>query len=274
MYGRRKTAGPTLGPRGWNRPKPEWVRQEIIRLSAQGPDLGCRHLAAIFNRRCAMRGMTVGKTYVSAVIRRHHHEIRIARRAIRRRKLGPGPQNRVWAMDLTGKTDNHGNLHPILGILDQGSRADLVLSVLPNRSTAALLRALASCIESFGKPMYLRTDNEAAFRSWPFRLALWCVGIRHQLIEPRCPWQNGRIERFFGTLKQKLDQWTVDNREQLVASLHLFRVWYNHVRPHQHLQSMTPAEAWEGVDIQKQPPKYTIRFDEWDGLLTGYYVGR
>jgi len=72
------------------------------------------------------------------------------------------------------------------------------------------------------------------------------VGIRHQRIEPHCPWQNGRIERFFGTLKHALDRWAVENRDQLNTSLLLFRLWYNHARPHQNLQGHTPAEAWRG----------------------------
>jgi transposase InsO family protein len=28
--------------------------------------------------------------------------------------------------------------------------------------------------------------------------------LEHQRAEARCPWQNGRIERFFGTLKDTL----------------------------------------------------------------------
>ncbi|MGA9855273.1 MAG: hypothetical protein WBR29_08375, partial [Gammaproteobacteria bacterium] len=56
-YGRRK---PLAVPSHLRMPaKPEWVRQEIIKLKAQGPDLGCRHLAMIFNRRYAAKGMTV-----------------------------------------------------------------------------------------------------------------------------------------------------------------------------------------------------------------------
>ena len=46
----------------------------------------------------------------------------------------------------------------------------------------------------------------AMFRSVAFRITLWLAGIRHQLTVPGCPWQNGRIERLFGTLKAKLDR--------------------------------------------------------------------
>lgn len=188
-YGRRQTL-PEPG-HCFRAPKPAWGREEIIRLKARGPELGCRPISQIFNRRHAREGMTVGKTFVSKVIGTHRYEIQVARRALRRRKLRAGPRNRVWGLDLTGKGDAHGQVHPILGILDHGSRSSLVLRALPNKSTATLLRAIAACVERFGKPQTLRTDNEAMFRSWLFRLSLWLVGIRHQRIEPHCPWQTG-----------------------------------------------------------------------------------
>ncbi len=256
---------------GFRAPKPAWVREEIIRLKAQGPQLGCRHIAMIFNRRHAARGMSVGKTFVSTVICRHNYEIQLARRALRRRKLRAGPRNRVWGLDLTGKTDEQGRLHSILGILDHGSRASMILTALPNKSTATLLRAIAACVERFGRPRVLRTDNEAMFRSWLFRWALGLAGIRHQRIEPHCPWQNGRIERFFGTLKGKLDHFAVDSRADLNGALVQFRLWYNHIRPHQSLQGRTPAEIWAGRDIYRRPSRKAVWFDAWDGLLTGEY---
>jgi len=269
-YGRRK---PLAAPSHLRMPaKPEWVRQEIITLKAQGPDLGCRHIAMIFNRRFTAKGMTVGKTFVSQVIRKYHYDIRIIRQKLRRRKLWAGPKNRIWGLDLTGKTDDQGQLHSILGILDHGTRANLTLAVLKNKSTATLLRGLANGIERFGRPQTLRTDNEAMFRSWLFRLSLWLVGIRHQRIEPHCPWQNGRIERFFGSLKHALDHWAVENQDQLNTSLHLFRLWYNHVRPHQNLQGRTPAEVWSNVDIHQRRLQKEYWFEAWDGLLTGYYL--
>jgi putative transposase len=110
------------------------------------------------------------------------------------------------------------------------------------------------------------------FTSWLFRFSLLLLGIRHQRTERHCPWQNGRIERLFGTLKKKLNQWQVANREQLNLSLHQFRFWYNHVRPHQYLEGRTPAEVWQGKDIYANKPKREYWFEAWDGLLTGYYL--
>lgn len=110
-------------------------------------------------------------------------------------------------MDLTGKTDAAGNLHMIFGLIDHGSRVLLRLAALPNKSSWILLGNLFLAIGKYGKPCMVRTDNEACFTSRLFRTVLWLVGIRQQCSDPGCPWQNGRIERLFGTLKQKLDQW-------------------------------------------------------------------
>ena len=113
--------------------KPAWVTHEIIRLKALMPDAGCRSLALIFNRRyAASRRMTVGKSFVADTIRRHRYEIEVERRRIKHRVTSLLPRNRVWAMDMTGKTDSQGKLHMILGVVDHGTRGLLTLARTAN----------------------------------------------------------------------------------------------------------------------------------------------
>lgn len=221
--------------------KPAWVTREIIRFKALMPDAGCRTIALVFNRRFvrhadAKRRMTVGKSFVADTLRRNRYEIELERRRIKHRVPPAPPRNLVWAMDLTGKTDTQGKLHMIFGLLDHGSRGLLALAALPDKGSWTLLGHLFLAIGKYGKPRAVRTDNEACFTSRVFRGVLALAGIRQQRSDPGCPWQNGRIERLFGTLKQKLDQWEVAGFEALSVSLGEFRLWYNHVRPHQHLQ--------------------------------------
>lgn len=104
-------------------------------------------------------------------------------------------------------------------------------------------------MKRYGTPTFLRTDNEAVFVSRLFRLGLWVLGIRQQRIEPGCPWQNGRVERFIGTVKRELAKESVTDERQMEQALRKIRTWYNHDRPHDHLQGRTPAEVWAGVDI-------------------------
>jgi hypothetical protein len=88
----------------------------------------------------------------------------------------------------------------------------------------------------------------------------------------RCPWQNGRIERFFGTFKSYADR-VVFNAKCLQASLDEFALWYNKIRPHRHLGGRTPEEAWNGVNPYAQPPRVCKKFSAWDGMLRGYLIG-
>jgi len=244
-------------------------------LKALMPKASCRMIASVFNRRFARkRGMTVGKTFVSELIREHLHEIAFLKRRIKNAKPKRVPRNLVWALDLTGKTTLDGRTHFILGIIEHASRAALWLEALRSKSSWTLIARLVEAIKRHGKPRIVRTDNEAVFTSKAFRLALFLLGIRHHRTEPHCPWQNGRVERFFGTLKERLDRLEADSLEALNHALSEFRFFYNHVRPHQNLGGATPAEAWADIDPYASPIKREYWFEAWDGLLQGYYLRR
>ena len=76
-------------------------------------------------------------------------------------------------------------------------------------------------------------NNEACFNSKLLRLAFGLLGIKHQTTDVACPWQNGRIERFFLTFKSKINQYTLAAANvSLQHELDTFRFWYNHTRPH------------------------------------------
>lgn len=155
----------------------------------------------------------------------------------------------------------------ILGLLDHGTRACLRLVKLTDKSSLTILRELIVAFRRYGIPPQLRTDNEACLVSRTLRLALLLLGIQHQRMKLHCPWQNGRIERFFGTLKGRLDRILIADGDDLACKLFEFRCWYNHVRPHQHLFGLTPAEAWSGRGKSTRSPAW---FTAWDSRLTGW----
>ena len=193
--------------------------------------------------------MTVSKTYVADTIRRNQYLVYTAPRELKHRIPRPMRRNRVWGCDLLVKTDISGQPHLALAILDHGSRGCLRLQRLADKSSWTLLQELVQAVKCYGWPQCVRTDNEAVLVSRLFRLGLWLLGIRQQRIEPGCPWQNGRIERFIGTVKRELATEPMADSEQVTRSFHEIRTWYNHERPHDHLQGRTPAEVWAGVDV-------------------------
>jgi hypothetical protein len=103
------------------------------------------------------------------------------------------------------------------------------------------------------------------------RITLTALGIRHQRTERHAPWHNGRIGRFFATLKSALDHWIVADLADLEQSLTQFRLFYNHVRPHQHLGGRTPGEAWNRIDPFARSRR-AIPYSAWHGLLAGFYL--
>jgi transposase InsO family protein len=251
------------------------VRRDILRLKALMPAAGCRRIADTFNRLHAdRRSMRVGKTFVADTLRGQGEEILRLRRELKHRQPRALAPNVVWALDWTWVSGEAGQSVPALGVIDHGSRACLELEPVESRTTVSLLRKLLELFERFGTPRLLRTDNEPAVRSWLFRVVLGLLGVRHQRTDPFAPWQNGRIERLFLTVKQVLRQRAANTSTAGVTAsdLALVRAWYNHLRPHQHLDGRTPAEAWSGSD---RPGGGTPRwFSAWDGLLAGCYWHR
>lgn len=222
--------------------KPDWVRIELVRLAATHPGWGCRMLAELFNRQNLRHQVTVGKSFVAMLLKKHQIDIRAQRKRWRSRAPHAYALNAVWGLDLTTLPTPRGHTQ-CLGVIDHGSRQLMGLAALPNKRTITVLRALLHIFERYGVPRNVRTDNEAIFASPLFRLFLYCFGSSHQRIPPGCPWKNGRIERLFGTLKRTLTTWRLpdDLPPQLV--LDQFRQYYNSYRPHQALGGSTPVHA-------------------------------
>ena len=165
--------------------KPDWVRNEVLRLRAIS-NAGARTVAATFNLLHAKRGESVGKTFVANLVRDNSEAILRLRRKLKHRKPRKMPRNLLWALDLTFLPGEE-QPRPVLGLIDHGSRACLALAHLRDRSTIGVLRLVLDVVERSGKPKALRTDNERIFTSRLFRLALWMLRIRNQRSLPHCP---------------------------------------------------------------------------------------
>ena len=260
------------------RRKPDWVIHEVLRLKALMWNKGCRKIADHFNdQHAALTGCTVGKTFVSNCLKANQYALSCLRKEMRKQLPRPVSINAVWAMDLTFYTDASGRQQMVLGILDHGSRLVTCLQTLVNKRSWTLLGYLCLAIGRHGKPSRIRTENEIIFTSWVFTTFLKLVGIRHQRTPVCAPWCNGRIERLFGTLKPLLRQLVIPTRAALQAALEEFTLFYNHARPHQNLDGLTPAQKWSGlskVDLQQTPPKAAVLVQALDGLMVGYCTRR
>jgi len=250
--------------------KPHWVIKEIIYLKAVHPSLGCRHIAHLFNRRFAVKKrMTVSKSYVYEKLKIHRYEVQVLRRKIKHKRPKSVIKNHCWSVDLATVTDEHKDQHTVLAMIDYGNRRCVCLQTIDNKSSLNLLFHLWQSIKKYGLPHAIKTDNETCFISFLFRAGFVLFGIKHQCSDVACPWQNGRIERFIGTFKNKIRQIVIQNSKQLKVGLQEFGFYYNHIRPHDYLDGKTPYKVWHNIDVFKCAPKRIEPYRAWDGLLTG-----
>jgi putative transposase len=277
-FARRPAPDPTAddSPAPPTRKKPDWVVQEVLRLKAlMGKNAGCRKVADTFNRLHAPA--RVGKSFVSDTIRNHQYALLNITRELRGQRPAPVRVNHVWGVDLTFVRDHHGTPRPVLGVVDHGSRVCTQLAAVVNKRSWTLIGHLCLAIGQHGKPSAIRTDNELAFKSAVFTTFLKLVGIRHQRIPVCAPWCNGRIESFFGRIKPYIRQIHIHGPAGLQNALDDIRHFFNHVRTHQNLAGLTPAEVWHGltpIDIAQTPPKSAQLVQMLDGLLVGYHIPR
>ena len=77
----------------------------------------------------------------------------------------------------------------------------------------------------------------------PFERMLIELGITHRYTQPYRPQTNGKVERFWRTLKEDLIEETdFDSLEEFKDEVLQYMVYYNEERPHQGLDGKKPAE--------------------------------
>ena len=262
-----------------NARKPDWIRHELIRLAALMNSQSRRAVGRTFNRLYAQRfGVSVGSSFTCDLLKSHAVQVLRLRRELRSRSPRIVPINHTWALDMTFVTDDAKVTRASLGIIDHGSRALLCLRTLTKRNSWTLLGYLCMAIGRYGKPHKLRTDNEAVFNSFVFKSFLRLAGIQKQTTNVHSPWQNGRMERAFGSLKPVLAQLRIVGQAQLQSALDEFKVFYNHCRPHLNLHNQTPAQVWQlqANKGERRKRKQTsdnepVLVQAFDGLLHGVY---
>ncbi len=70
----------------------------------------------------------------------------------------------------------------------------------------AVSRTLLGVIEERGRPEFVRSDNGSEFIARSLMKMLAGRGIACRHIDPGSPWQNGKTERFNGTLRSECTQ--------------------------------------------------------------------
>ncbi len=145
--------------------------------------------------------------------------------------------NSLWQMDVSDQKikDKY-----CFAVIDDCSRYCLGLFALNRVSTNIIIQILDTLFKIHGKPREILTDNGNIFgfksKHSKFDRALNRRGIKHIRTAIHSPTTSGKIERFFQTLDK---EFVFCNKDA-----ELFRMRYNHLRPHTSLEKKCPADIY------------------------------
>ncbi len=167
----------------------------------------------------------------------------------------------VWLVDeMTGLLRE---VKVVTGV-DDHSRFCVLAKVVERATSRAVCYAFAQALVEFGAPEEVLSDNGKQFtdrfgKGGEVMFDRICRknGIKHRLTAPASPNQNGKVERFHGTLRPDFFDVTgpfVD----VAAAQDAVDIWvadYNQERPHQGLDPnwpVTPAERFTPVPAEQR----------------------
>ena len=146
-------------------------------------------------------------------------------------------QNSLWQMDTS---DQKIEGKYCFAVIDDCSRYCLGLFALNRVSTNVIIQILDTLFKIHGKPREILTDNGSVFglksKHSKFDRALNRRVVKHIRAAIHSPTTTGKIERFFQTLDK---EFAFCNRDA-----ELFRMRYNHFRPHTSLEKKCPADVY------------------------------
>ena len=186
-------------------------------------------------------------------MRRHKRKrIRLARRE-RIEAVYPG---HIWAYDCVEDALADGTPFTVLTVIDEFTREGLALEVAETTSAQRVIGVLTTLVGQHPTPHYLRSDNGAEFVATAVQLWLADAGVETLYIEPGKPWQNGKEERFNGSVRDEcLNRHVFGSLTEASVRLNTFRHHYNTERPHSHLGYLSPLAfkaAWQEAQGKQQ----------------------
>ncbi len=152
----------------------------------------------------------------------------------------------ITAMDFcVAPTWNFQQIY-ILVILRHGRRMIARVNVTMNPTAEWVKQQLREAFPYGEFPKYLIFDNDTTFSA--VKSFISSMGITPKRTAFHCPWQNGAVERFNGTLRRELlEHVIVLNEEHLRRLLKQYLTYYHEDRTHLALGKDTPKGRPEEI---------------------------
>jgi putative transposase len=243
---------PSRPSRVWNR-IPEQVRERIVALALEQPELSPRELAVRFTDE---QKYFVSEASVYRLLKAHDlitSPAYIVIKAADEFKDKTTAPNQLWQTDFTHLKVTGWGWYYLSTVLDDFSRFvvawKLCTTMQAEDVTETLDLALAASglnqVRVLHRPRLL-TDNGSSYIAGDLATWLKGKGMTHIRGAPRHPQTQGKIERWHQTLKNRILLEHHYLPGALEEQMGHFIEHYNHVRAHESLGNLTPADVYLG----------------------------
>ena len=246
------------GKRGRKGSSPE-LKAQIVAVQKENPDFGLKKVRNFLFR---FRGVKVS----TGTVRKTVKEAKLPRAPVRAKKKKRSSDKvrrferaramQLWQSDITSFVlTRHSQRVYLTVFMDDHSRYIVAWSLQLRQKSDLVMDSLLMGVQRFGKPEEVLTDQGRQYFSWrgksDFQKLLDREGIRHVVARSHHPQTLGKCERFWETVGQEFwervkPQELEDTRERLGH----FIAHYNHFRPHQGIDGMTPADRFFGLAVE------------------------
>jgi transposase InsO family protein len=221
------------------RSHPTWGAKKLLPwLSGREPELALPSLS------------TVGQILADAKLTEPKGPPRRKPTAAIARISEPTQPNQLWAVDFKGQFRmGDGSLCYPLTVTDRFSRYLFLVRALSGTGGDPVKRAFEDLFIEHGLPDRIRSDNGTPFAGTGLSrlslLAVWWMSldILPDLIDPGCPYQNGRHERMHRVLKEETTRPPGHDLVEQQTKFDVFDQEYNTQRPHEALNFACPAQV-------------------------------
>ena len=236
----------------WNR-IPDEVREKVVDLALDGPDLSPRELAVRFTD---TEKYFVSEASAYRILKAHDlitSPAFIVMKAADEFKDKTTAPNQLWQTDFTYLKVTGWGWFYLSTVLDDFSRYIVAWKLCTTMKASDVTDTLTMALEASGldsmnvihRPRLL-SDNGSSYIAGDLAVWLEEKGMDHVRGAPLHPQTQGKIERWHQTLKNRIlleNYYLPGDLEQKIGD---FVAYYNHRRYHESISNLTPADVYFG----------------------------